>query len=339
MDLWSEWMSLVMQLRPACKRYSTFYWMVICLMAFSVRPDLMGVTSMIRAIGLKGICYERLLGFMHSNALDLDALTKLWCKIVFSAFPIIRINGRIAVLADGIKIGKEGRKMPAVKSLHQESNNNSKPEYIMGHSCQTISVLVKACESFFAVPLVSRIHEGLVFSNRNRKTLFDKILSMLSATVESAALFYFIADAYYSNAKMMHGLVQQNQHLIACVKQGMAVGYFAPQTKRKLGRPQKYGDKIKLKKMFIQAPLFTEVESPVYDEKGVRIKIYSQQLLCRSAGMMLLFVWVIHPKRGKIILMSTDLDIAPIDVIRLYGLRFKIECSYIPNLMGTMIAS
>ena len=232
MELWSVWMSVVVQLRPACKRYSTFCWMVVCLMAFSIRPDLMGVSSMVRAIGLKGICYERLLGLMHSKALDLDLLTELWCKIIFSIFPdFVRVNGRIALLADGIKIGKEGRKMPAVKSLHQESNNNSKAEYIMGHSCQTISVLVKAGISFFAVPLVSRIHEGLVFSNRDRRTLFDKVLAMLGV-VDSNTLFYFIADAYYSNCKMMAGLVERNQHLIACVKQGMAVGYLplTPQT-------------------------------------------------------------------------------------------------------------
>jgi hypothetical protein len=194
MELWSVWISVVVQLRRACKRYSTFCWMGVCLMAFSIRPDLMGVSSMVRAIGLKGICYERLLAFMHSKALDLDLLTKLWCKIVFSIFPdFVRVNGRIALLADGVKIGKEGRKMPAVKSLHQESNNNSKAEYIMGHSCQTISVLVKAGISFFAVPLVSRIHEGLVFSNRDRRTLFDKILIIFGMVVDSNTLFYFIA--------------------------------------------------------------------------------------------------------------------------------------------------
>ncbi len=332
MELWSVWMSLVMQLRPACKRYSSFCWMVIGLMALSTRPDLLGVTSMVRALGLKARCYERLLALMHSKALDLDLLTRLWCKIVLTTFPeFVRVNGRIVLLADGLKIGKEGRKMPAVKSLHQESNNNSKPEYIMGHSCQTISVLVRACQSFFAVPLVCRIHEGLVFSNRDRQTLFDKILAMLGV-FENARLFYFIADSYYANRKMMHGLVKQGQHLIACVKQNMAVGYLLPgvdpNAKMRPGRPKKYGDKIKLKTLFKHPHLFTDMASPVYGETNITLKVYSQILLCRSAGIPLLFVWVIHPVRGKIIVMSTDLTISPIDVIRLYGLRFKIECSF-----------
>ena len=64
---------------------------------------------------------------------------------------------------------KEGRKMPAVKCVHQESENNSKPEFIMGHSFQALGMLVKdSLGGLFCVPLVSRIHEGLVWSNRDK---------------------------------------------------------------------------------------------------------------------------------------------------------------------------
>ena len=61
--------------------------------------------------------------------------------------------------------------MRAVKLLHQESDSNTKPQYIMGHSLQAVSVLVQVAESVFAVPLATRIHEGLVQSNRDTRTL------------------------------------------------------------------------------------------------------------------------------------------------------------------------
>ena len=32
-----------------------------------------------------------------------------------------------------------------------------------------------------------------------------------------------------------------------------------------------------------------------------------------------------HPTRGAILLMSTDLTLCALDIIRFYGLRFKIE--------------
>jgi hypothetical protein len=37
------------------------------------------------------------------------------------------------------------------------------------------------------------------------------------------------------------------------------------------------------------------------------------------------FVVVIHPTRGRCLLMSTDTSLSAIEIIRLYGLRFKIE--------------
>jgi len=37
---------------------------------------------------------------------------------------------------------------------------------------------------------------------------------------------------------------------------------------------------------------------------------------------------VVHPLRGALLLMCTDLTLSPLDIIRIYGLRFKIELSF-----------
>ena len=127
--------------------------------------------------------------------------------------------------------------MPAVKLLHQQSEANTKPEFITGHSLQAVSLLVQAASSFFAVPLAVRIHEGLVWSNRDRRTLLDKMLALLGiAAVEQP--FYFVADAYYATHKIVAGLLQQNNHLLTRMKSN-AVAYTAYQQRgpRKRGRP------------------------------------------------------------------------------------------------------
>src|SRR5664280_2605182 len=115
--LWYDWWNLVCELRSACARSRTFLWMSLCLAGFSTRKDLLGVTSIVRAL-----------------------------------------------VGDGIKVAKAGRKMPGVKKLHQESDSNTKPEYIFGHSCQAVAVLTQALSTVFALPLACRIHEGTVFS-------------------------------------------------------------------------------------------------------------------------------------------------------------------------------
>src|ERR1035437_6774252 len=155
--LWNDWWNLVCELRPACARSRTFLWMSLCLAGFSTRKDLLGVTSIVRALGLEPACYDRLLDFFHSPALDLDKLTRAWCALVFRFDPgLLRMNGKPVLVGDGIKVAKAGRKMPGVKTLHQESDSNTKPEYIFGHSCQAIAVLTQALSSVFALPRRSR---------------------------------------------------------------------------------------------------------------------------------------------------------------------------------------
>ena len=51
-------------------------------------------------------------------------------------------------------------------------------------------------------------------------------------------------------------------------------------------------------------------------------------LLWRPAGRLVRFVAVIHPTRGSCLLMCTDTSLAVIEIIRLYGLRFKIEHTF-----------
>src|ERR1035441_2346198 len=73
--LWRHWWNLVCELRPACARPPTVLGMSLCRAGFSTRKDLLGVTSIVRALGLEPACYDRLLDFFHSPALDLNKLT------------------------------------------------------------------------------------------------------------------------------------------------------------------------------------------------------------------------------------------------------------------------
>src|SRR5580698_1412528 len=111
-SLWPILWNVISLLRPAFSRESTFMWFAVILAAFIVRPDMLGVSSFMRALNLQDCCYYALLGNFHSTAISLDHLTALWVQVVLRLFPNpVRINGRLVLVADGTKAPKRGKKM------------------------------------------------------------------------------------------------------------------------------------------------------------------------------------------------------------------------------------
>lgn len=331
MKLWLEVYRCICLLRPACSRAVTFAWMMLALVGMCARPDMAGVTSLVRAGWLKESCYLSLLHMFHSSAVKLDSLTALWTKLVLVLFTPLSADGYLICVGDGIKIPKEGKKMPAVKCLHNESENNSKGEYIMGHSFQVVSVLVKGLkDAVFAVPLISRISEGVVFSNRDTRTLLDKFVIMFSSLwPHLSGPLLLVVDAYYASKKTIKPLLKAGHHLVTRLRSNAVAFHPAPQPKQpKRGRPKRYGKKVKLRSLFTAKDKFISAPSPVYNERGVTLQYRCVDLLWRPVGTLVRFVLVIHPTRGRIILLCTNLSMDALTVIRLYGLRFKIEVSF-----------
>src|SRR5260370_33038952 len=116
MRIWTEWWSWVQALRSACSRSRSFLWLLAALAGISIRNDLLGVTSLVRALGLGARCYDRLLAFFHSKAVDPDALCRCWATPVFARRPgIHRGNAGPVLIGGGLRAPKRGRTMPGVK--------------------------------------------------------------------------------------------------------------------------------------------------------------------------------------------------------------------------------
>lgn len=141
--------------------------------------------------------------------------------------------------------------------------------------------------------------------------------------------YYFLGDAYYACHHVICGVTDNNGHCLSRVRiNAVACHPASTPQKRGRGRPKVYGTKIKLASLFDNLKLMTEAQSPVYGESQVVIRYRCVDLLWKPAGRVIRFVAVDHPVRGRILLMTTDLSLVAIELIRLYGLRFKIEVSF-----------
>lgn len=320
--IWIPWIKAVWQLRPAFSREKTFFWFLIALLGFTLRTDQYGVSSIVRCLGLQPKTYDCLIKFFHSNAIKLQELSHLWAKLVFQLFQnhLDTYNDRPILLLDGLKAPKEGRRMPGVKKIFQGSQNNSKPPYIFGHSCQGLGLLVKAGLSYLCVPLIHRIHEGL---GQRRGSIVMRAIDLINCCGLKGA--YLVADAYYYCGAFAAELLKKGIFIVTRVKRN-AVAFYPPK-KRRLGagRPAKYGKKVKLKNLF-KGPGWQQIEVSLYGKLKTAL-VKEVVLLSKSFTAPVKYV-LVKIGNSRIILASNDLELSAKEIIEIYGKRFKIEVSF-----------
>ena len=169
-----------------------------------------------------------------------------------------------------------------------------------------------------------------MFSNRDRRSLLDKLIELLvpvTRWLDSSVVL--VADAYYASRKIVGPLLDRGHHLVTRARSNTVAYRPAPQLRhRRRGRPRVYGTKLRLKDLWNDRDCFRSALSPISRESRVRIRFRSEDLLWRPVGRLVRFVWIDHPLRGRLLLMTTDLELDPLHVLLLYSYRFRIEVSF-----------
>src|SRR5208283_340052 len=188
-------------MRPAFSRRATYCWFIVAFVGFIMRSDDFGVSSIVRALVLAPESYTCLLHFFHSTAWNIETIMPIWWQWLVQKNVAYRIDNRIVLVGDHTKTPKDGRKMPAVTTLHQDSETGSKPSYFRGHHWGCLSLLVQACAKYFAVQLCATIQEGLTLvANFEEKRLLPKTVQVIEmarqTTLAMGTQAYLVLDAY-----------------------------------------------------------------------------------------------------------------------------------------------
>lgn len=325
----------LMAMRPAFTRKAAFLWFVCVFAGLILRTDDLGVTSIVRALALSPECYNSLLNFFRSSAWTSGGLMERWWDWLMEQEVECRANGRLVLLGDHTKTPKDGRRIPAVSTLHQDSETGSKPSFFRGHHWGCVALLVKSPHKYFAAPLEARIHEGLeVFDESDGKQppKTIRMVQMARTVVEHLGeTAYLVLDAYFSVGSVFNTAAEELNgtsnpvHILTRAKKNAAAYMRAPKKRKGVRGPQKqYGKKLKLMKLFDSRPHhFNTAEVTLYGNRE-EVRYLVLNLLWKPVKGEIRFI-LVESSRGRIILMASELDMDPLLALELYTRRVTIE--------------
>ena len=274
MELYKRIEQIIVKLRPAFNREATFEWFVLLLWGVLLTTQPPAVTSYLNALGLSEGYYHQALHWFHSTAFSLDDLCARWGSWLREHPNTQQLKGHRVYVGDGIKVSKEGRKMPGVKGLHQESEDVSKPEWIRGHYFSALGLLLGAGQALFATPIVLKLHDGIdAVEGESQTTLVETMAMLCVQLMEKGS--YAILDAYYASAKVLKPFREHGLHLISRVRiSTVAKAAFCRRPgNHGPGRPRAWGNDIKLRELF--APVEQCLKTSVW-LYGQQVNVYYQ---------------------------------------------------------------
>ena len=332
-----------MEFNVCFSRKAAFKWFVIIVIGLMISTEQMGVTSIVRTLGINPLYYHSLLHFFRASSWSLESIQSIWIGIVIKSGLVHSVDDMYVLIGDGIKVSKEGRKMPSVKKLCQESGNSAKPKYMFGHMYGAIGALIGNGTNYFCTLLSMRLHDGNEIVGKWAGDRYADETHVVRMIREGCAVAksigkecILVMDAYFLSSQGLEKLkqleVSYGSRLLTLVTRAksnaIAWTKLKPSIKNGRGRPKTRGDKVKLKSFFTsEASAFTKAKVMLYG-KATEVEYLVKDLLWYEGHYFeLRFVFV---KWGttETILACNNALLTPEKIIELYGLRFKIECSF-----------
>ena len=326
---------LLQAMRPAFSRSATFAWFIIAIAGFIMRTDTYGVSAIIRALCLMPLCYPCLLHFFHSSAWNIPTFLPHWWLWLIRQKVACIVNDRIVLTGDHTKNVKDGRKIPEIETLHQDSETGSKPSYFRGHHWGCIGLLTNAAKKIFSTPMWMEIHRADLEEKRSTR-IVTKALSITHSVGKKA---YLVLDAFFAVGPvftMARSNDDDSLHIVTRAKKNVTA--YLPAAKKKKGKrgPQPiYGKKLKLMKLFDSTRFqFSTVNADVYGTMEA-VSYLALNLLWKPLKGAVRFI-LIESSHGRILLMTTDLSMSAETAILLYCRRASIETLFnsLKNLLG-----
>lgn len=325
---------------PCFTRKAAFHWFVVIIIGLILRSDKLGVTSIIRDLALAPSSYDCMLHFFRASSWSLTEIRRCWFSAVSKYAPLYKEGNAHVLVGDGVKQSKEGRRMPGVKKLFQESENSAKPAYIHGHMFGGLGILAGSVRNWACIPLSIRLHDGLQAARKWEGACVSDashVVQMVEDAYQAALTFgdcLLLLDRYFLTVPALQKLKSLNDsgdvrmEIVTKAKKSCVAFQKPIPRKPGRGRPPKKGAAVHLKELFnSHKEQFQEAEVELYGKKET-IRFYCTDLLWGQKLYQQLRFVLVEMNGVQCILASTSLTLDPLSIIRLYSYRFRIECTF-----------
>jgi hypothetical protein len=271
--------------------------------------------------------------FLAEHRWSLTALTeRLVTLVVTKLGDRLQVHGAYLLGKDTTLVAKTTKRMLGVQKWKDHSDNADRGAYLVGHHWNLVGLISQWEARWLCWPLVMRFVPGLkgarqwiVGDTVEPMSFWDAALAAILEVTRclGEASVRVVADAYYSKAPFLNGLLARGIHVISRLRKD-AVGWDDPEPRPSgtRGRKPRHGRKWTL------ASLLT-AETPTRERLTLYGKLTEVVFVVRDVWLrdvaQKVRVVVLEGAKEPFILVSTDLTLSALQIIEIYGARFSIE--------------
>ncbi|MDM8537828.1 transposase [Desulfobacterales bacterium HSG17] len=338
--------------RSIFSRYSS--WILFCMvvLGFIGTNEMVGVTSFCRYWGVGETLYNAFLNFFRASSWSIPALIAHWETYVLLQDAALFVGKRVVLLGDHTYVPKDGRRMPGVVTLRQQSETQSKPSYFRGHCWAVTGLVIGSMAAPYCLPLALCIQLGMIHIGKVQESKGNKKTATMGTTVVTMALEFavrnhmlsiLVLDAFFPSGVIFNlaasvWCIETQQPLLTLIVRAKknCVGYHEAKKEdyKGSGRYPKYGEKVILMEHFDHLYLFSKVTCQIYGRQET-VDMAVLDLLWKPTGELIRFV-LAKTSLGPIVLMCSDLNQDPVAALELYCIRIRIEImiDMLKNMIG-----
>lgn len=297
------------------------------------------VSNVLRVMGLASIRnfskYHRVLSRAEWNSLKLaKILLGLLIKLLPSSWPILIAVDETLERRRGKKIKAKGVYRDAVRS----SQSRVVTSFGLKWECMTLIVPLPWCKRPWALPFLTVLapsKKSNESQQRRHKTSLDWTRQMVKVVSRWLKRYWIlIGDGAYACMDLATTCIKKNVTLISRLRLDAQLFHAPVPEKKKLGRKPIKGKRIQLKELLIDPEQIWQTTTVNwYGGEQKKIEHLSFVCLWYHAGVVPLTLRIVLVKTpdGKNTaetFFSTDIELAPTQIINYFVLRWNIEVTF-----------